>query len=84
MNLLPSRLVCQQAVALMNDYLDGGLSRRDQRRLRKHLAGCDACQAFLDQLRLTTAASAAVTPDEVPPDVMTALTDVFRKFHSEE
>jgi anti-sigma factor RsiW len=83
-NVLPSRLVCQQAVALMNDYLDGALSRRDQRRLRKHLASCDACRAFLEQLRVTTAASASVSPDDVAPEVMTALTEVFRKFRDEE
>ena len=38
MKLMPSQLVCQQAVELMSDYLEGSLSRRDRRRLEKHLA----------------------------------------------
>jgi anti-sigma factor RsiW len=84
MKILSSRLVCQQAVALMSDYVDGSLSRRDRRRLQKHLSECDACTAFLDQLRVTIAASTSINPDEVPPHVMDALTDVFRKYHSEE
>jgi anti-sigma factor RsiW len=60
MRLLPSPLVCQQAVELMSDYLDGALSRRDRRRLSAHLALCDACTAYLEQLRVTIAASGVV------------------------
>ncbi len=84
MRLTPSRLVCQQAVELVNDYLDGSLSRRDRRRLEKHLAGCDACTAYLEQMRVTLAASGTVSPDDLAPEVLDALTDLFRRFHEEE
>jgi anti-sigma factor RsiW len=76
--------VCQQAVELMSDYLDGSLSRRDRRRLEKHLAGCDACTAYLAQMRLTIAASGTITPDELSPEVLETLTDLFRRFHEDE
>jgi anti-sigma factor RsiW len=68
----------------MNDYVDGTMSRRNRRRLERHLAGCDACGAFLQQLRVTIAASRAVEPADVEPAVMDALIDVYRKFQSEE
>ena len=84
MRLTASRLVCQQAVELASDYLEGSLSRRDRRRLEKHLADCDACTTYFEQLRLTIAASGAVTPDELSPEVLDALTDLFRKFHEDE
>lgn len=83
MRLLAHPLVCRQAVDLMDDYLEGRLSRRDRRRLLKHLEGCDACTAFLDQLRVTIAASGTVEPEDVPPDVMDALVDIFRKYHDD-
>lgn len=83
MRLLAHPLVCRQAVDLMDDYLEGRLSRRDRRRLLRHLAGCDACTAFLEQLRVTIAASGTVEPEDVPPDVMDALVDLFRKFHDD-
>jgi anti-sigma factor RsiW len=68
----------------MSDYLDGSLSRRDRRRLEKHLAVCDACTAYLEQLRLTVAASGSATPDDLSPEVLDTLTDLFRKFHEDD
>jgi anti-sigma factor RsiW len=83
MKLMPSQLVCQQAVELMSDYLEGSLSRRDRRRLEKHLAACDACTAYLEQLRETIAASGVVAPEDLAPDVLETLTDLFRRFRED-
>ncbi len=84
MKLTPSRLVCQQAVELVSDYLDGSLSRRDRKRLERHLAGCDACTAFVEQMRETIAASGVVSPDDLAPEVLDTLTELFRRFHDED
>jgi anti-sigma factor RsiW len=81
MKLMPSQLVCRQAIELMSDYLEDSLSRRDRRRLEKHLAGCDGCAAYLEQLRVTIAASGAVEPDNLAPEMIETLTDIFRRFH---
>jgi anti-sigma factor RsiW len=83
MRLLPSPLVCQQAVELMSDYLDGALSRRDRRRLTAHLALCDACTAYLEQLRVTIAASGVVSADDLAPEVLETLTELFERFRDE-
>jgi anti-sigma factor RsiW len=83
MKLMPSHLVCQQAVELMSDYLDGSLSRRDRRRLEKHLTACDACTAYLAQMRVTIAASGVVAPEDLEPDVLETLTDLFRRFRED-
>jgi anti-sigma factor RsiW len=83
MKLMPSQLVCQQAVELMSDYLEGSLSRRDRRRLEKHLAACDACTAYLEQMRVTIAASGVVEPDDLAPEVLETLTDLFRRFQED-
>jgi anti-sigma factor RsiW len=83
MRLLPSPLVCQQAVELMSDYLDGSLSRRQRRRLTAHLALCDACTAYLEQLRVTILASGVVSVDELDPEVLETLTDLFERFRDE-
>jgi anti-sigma factor RsiW len=83
MRLLPSRLVCQQAVELMSDYLDGSLSRRDRRRLSAHLDLCDACTAYLEQLRVTIAASGVVRVDDLAPELLETLTELFERFRDE-
>lgn len=84
MKLMPSQLVCRQAVELMSDYLEGSLSRRDRRRLEKHLAACEACSAYLEQLRETIAASGSVVPEQLPPEMLETLTDLFRRYRNDE
>jgi anti-sigma factor RsiW len=38
-------IVCQRAVELVTDYLEGNLSRRDRRRFEAHLRACPNCAA---------------------------------------
>ena len=83
MKLLPSPLVCRDAVELVSDYLDGALSHRQRRRLEKHLAQCDACTAYLDQMRSTIAASGRVGPEDLPSDVVEGLVNLYRRFRSD-
>jgi anti-sigma factor RsiW len=82
MRLTSVPLVCRDAVELMSDYVEGALSRRDRRRLERHLAGCDACTLYLDQLRATIAASGRVAPEDLDPAALDALTEVYRRFRA--
>ena len=83
MRLLSRSLVCQQAVQLMNDYVDGTLSRRQRRRLEAHLADCDACTAYLEQLRVTIRASAVVIVDDIDPAVLESLVELFERYQED-
>lgn len=83
MRLTATPLVCRDAVELMSDYVEGALTRRDRRRLERHLAGCDACTAYLDQLRTVIAASGRVGPEDLDPAALEALTEVYRRYRSE-
>jgi anti-sigma factor RsiW len=84
MKLMPSQLVCRQAVELMSDYIEGSLSRRDRRRLEKHLEACDSCTAYLEQLRATIRASGEVVPEDLAPEVIETFTDLFRRFRADD
>lgn len=83
MRLLTHDLECRQAVELLSDYLDGGLTRRQRRRLRRHLARCDACSAFLEQLEVTLAVAGQVDTDELDPEVVDGLVDLYRQWRQE-
>ncbi|HEV2426850.1 MAG TPA: zf-HC2 domain-containing protein [Acidimicrobiales bacterium] len=83
MRLKSVPLVCREAVELMSDYLDGALSRRDRRRLARHLAGCGDCSAYLEQLRAVVSASGRVGPEDLDPAALDALTEVYRRFRAE-
>ncbi len=71
---------CRDAVVLIGDYLEGKLARRDRRRLEKHLSGCDACSAYLEQMRATIALAGQVGPDDLSDDALDALMEVFDNF----
>jgi len=71
-------LVCRQVVELVNDYLEDALSRRDRRRFERHLRGCPNCSAYLEQMRVTVAATGRLSPEDLTPDAEEEFTRLFR------
>ena len=72
---------CADALELMTDHLEGALSEADAARMRAHLEGCEACRAYLDQLRSTIEIVRETGPSEefpVNPERLDALADLFR------
>ena len=76
-------IVCQQAVEMVTDYLEGALSRRDRRRFESHLRGCPNCSAYLEQIRMTIELTGAVDPEELTPEAKQDLIDLYRRWRSE-
>jgi predicted anti-sigma-YlaC factor YlaD len=83
MRILNRDLVCRQAVALVTDYLDDVLPRRQRRRFEAHLRQCPNCTEYLKQIRLTIETVGLVEPDALDPEVKTELIDLYRRFHQE-
>lgn len=77
---LTKDISCHDAVALVSDYLEGALSMRQRRRLERHLANCAACSAYLDQMRATVAATGTIGPEDLAPDVLDGLMDLFDRY----
>lgn len=73
-------IVCQQAVELVTDYLEGALSRRDRERLEAHLAACPHCHEYLAQMRATIAILGAVEPESLAPEVRDELVALYRRW----
>ena len=76
------KMTCRLAVELMTDYLEGALAEPERARFEAHLAGCDACTAYLEQLRAAIATLGAIEADTVPADVLDGLVDVYRRYRS--
>jgi anti-sigma factor RsiW len=76
-------LVCQQAVELITDYLEGSLTRRDRRRFETHLRGCPNCSAYLEQIRTTIALTGGLEVEDLPPEATQDLIDLYRRWQSE-
>jgi anti-sigma factor RsiW len=83
MRILNRDLVCRQAVALVTDYLDDALPRRQRRRFEAHLRHCPNCSRYLEQIRLTIDTVGHVEPDELDSDVKNELIELYRRFHED-
>jgi anti-sigma factor RsiW len=75
--------VCQQAVELVTDYLEGALSRGDRRRFEAHLRTCPNCANYLDQITATIRLTGTIESDDLTPEAQAALTDLYRRWRSE-
>lgn len=76
-------LACQELVELVTAYFDGGLSRSDRRRFRRHISGCDNCTAYVEQMRLVIEASGRLTEDDLQPAAREELLAAFRGWKDE-
>ena len=76
-------LVCREFVELVTGYLEGTLPERDRERMDAHLAECDGCAGYLEDMRRLVG-SLHETP-EPPPDEATrdALLRAFRELRGE-
>ena len=76
-------LVCQQAVELVTDYIEGTLSRSERRRFESHLANCSHCSEYLVQMRVTIQLTGWIDSMDLPPDMREELTKLYRRWQSE-
>ncbi len=82
--LLRRDLVCQQAVELVTDYLEGALSRSARRRFQAHLANCPHCTEYLAQMRETISRTGRLTPGDLTPQMRDEFVDLYRRWRSQE
>jgi anti-sigma factor RsiW len=71
-------LVCREFVELVTDYLEGALPEAEQARFEAHLAECDGCAGYLEDMRRLIG-SLREAP-EPPPDPATREA-LLRAFH---
>jgi predicted anti-sigma-YlaC factor YlaD len=76
-------IVCQQAVELVTDYLEGALSRRERKRFETHLRRCPNCAAYLEQIRITIRLAGQIEPEALTPDARQDLIELYRRWRSE-
>ena len=75
---LDRELTCFEVVELVTDYLERRLSPRDAERFEEHLAFCDGCGNYLEQMRTTIAATGRLRRDDLPPALQQRLLEAFR------
>jgi anti-sigma factor RsiW len=69
---------CREIVELVTEYLEGGLSVEDRTRFDAHLADCEYCAAYLEQMRQTVRLLGRLPEESLSDDAMQALRTAFR------
>ncbi len=68
----------------MTAYVEGALSVADTARLERHLAGCANCTEYLAQLRMIIATAGSAESEDLAPEALDELTDLFRPWRDHE
>jgi anti-sigma factor RsiW len=76
-----TEIVCQQWVEMVTGYLEGELPPKLQQAADRHLADCPHCREYLEQMRRTIAMAIRARDEDVPDDVVEALTRAFADYH---
>jgi SAM-dependent methyltransferase len=76
-------LGCREVVEILGDYLEDAMAPHDRARLERHLADCEGCAAYLDQLRTTIRLSGRLPQEAVTEATMAPLLEAFRAWRRE-
>jgi len=71
-------LTCQELVELVTDYLQYTLPSAERERFEQHLARCDGCTNYLEQMRRTIRVVGRLTEESIEPQARRDLLQVFR------
>jgi anti-sigma factor RsiW len=71
-------LTCRELVELVTEYLEDALPAAERARFEAHLAACEGCEAYVEQMRSTIAITARAAALEARPD-LAALLAAFRR-----
>jgi anti-sigma factor RsiW len=79
-----SGLACRQMVELITDYLEGDLSRSDRKRFEAHLAGCEHCTEYLEQMRATIRLSGRLAVEDMTPQMRREFSELYERWRDQE
>ena len=71
-------LTCHEVVDIITDYLEDALSPADRRRVEEHLAICDGCTTYLEQMRAMIRLTGTLTEEQIPEEQKQELLEAFR------
>jgi anti-sigma factor RsiW len=71
-------MTCKELVELVTEYLEGALSPEERERFEAHLADCQGCTTYFDQMRQTITLVGSLTEETIPTEASNQLLLIFR------
>ena len=75
---MENKMTCKELVELVTDYLEGTLPDEVRTRMEKHLAGCDGCTKYIEQMRQTIRLTGQVREETLTSQQLDDLLQLFR------
>lgn len=75
-------ITCREVVEIVTDYLEGAMSSTDRARFEEHVATCDGCTNYLQQMRETIRLTGILSEEQIPDEQKRSLLDAFRDWRA--
>ncbi len=82
-NSTSTGLVCQEVVELITAYLEDALLPEKRAQFEEHLADCDGCTNYVEQVRLTIGMLRNLAQEPAFPETKEDLLQVFRQWKNQ-
>ena len=69
---------CQELAEFLTDYLEGLLPPAYRVNFDRHIVDCPDCTLYVEQMRVTIAATGRIGVEEITPEMRGRLVDAFR------
>ncbi len=73
-----NELTCQELVELVTNHFENALAESERARVQAHLAACDGCDRYVEQMQQTIETLGALKEEDVSPDAQEKLSKAFR------
>ncbi|MEW5854282.1 MAG: anti-sigma factor [Myxococcota bacterium] len=67
------KTTCQEAAAVLSDYVDGNLPPEEAALMKSHLDDCPPCASFLKSFKVATDATRLMLLKQIPGDFQNRL-----------
>jgi anti-sigma factor RsiW len=77
--MTPRDVACSELVELLTEYLEDSLPASERESVEVHLAGCEGCGNYLDQMRATIDVLGSVPVETLSEEAADTLLAAFRR-----
>ena len=77
-------IVCRELVELVTPYLEDALPPDERALVEAHLAACDGCEAYVQQMRLTIRAIGHVSEEAITSKTREDVLAIFRSWRKRQ
>ncbi len=78
----PADIACRDLVEMVTDYLEGTLPPARAAAVQAHLAECEDCTAYVEQMRTTVAVLGRALPEPVDAETRHELMALYRRWQA--